>query len=281
MIDCISGGRPDRRLSLSARPMDTTYAYGTNPSQLRDRYYEAHDLVLRAWTEKEPFAFNGRYNQQRYVNILAAARSSSRIRRSGFPVPARSRPGAGRRDGLRVLLLSYYGYKMAQNVMQGLLAGDGRLGKDRNPYRAGFAQVVGVARDPAAGARPLHRPAEILLRPLPARRPGGFCRSPRLRDGGYAARWHREPDQMAAEGKAAEGPSHQCLLGDEMQSLARDMKGICRQRLRHRRSPDDVVEQLRELRTTLERRAADAAHAVRQHVEVRPPNTIRGCSPRR
>ena len=36
---------------------------------LRERYHEAHDLILRAWTEQDTFAFNGRFNQQRYVNI--------------------------------------------------------------------------------------------------------------------------------------------------------------------------------------------------------------------
>ena len=59
MIDCISGGRLIAGFPVGT-PMDTTYAYGTNPSQLRERYYEAHDLVLRAWTEKDTFAFNGR-----------------------------------------------------------------------------------------------------------------------------------------------------------------------------------------------------------------------------
>jgi hypothetical protein len=41
--------------------MDTCFAYGQNPSMLRERYYEAHDLVMRAWTEQDTFAFNGRY----------------------------------------------------------------------------------------------------------------------------------------------------------------------------------------------------------------------------
>ena len=49
--------------------MDTCYAYGQNPSLLRERYYEAHDLVMRAWTEPDTFAFGGRFNRQRYVNI--------------------------------------------------------------------------------------------------------------------------------------------------------------------------------------------------------------------
>src|SRR5260221_31380 len=59
MIDCISGGRLIAGFPVGS-PMDTCYAYGQNPSLLRDRYYEAHDLVKRAWTEKDTFAFSGR-----------------------------------------------------------------------------------------------------------------------------------------------------------------------------------------------------------------------------
>ena len=68
MIDVISGGRLIAGFPVGT-PMDDCYAYGTNPSQLRDKYYEAHDLVMKAWTEPDTFAFNGRFNQQRYVNI--------------------------------------------------------------------------------------------------------------------------------------------------------------------------------------------------------------------
>jgi alkanesulfonate monooxygenase SsuD/methylene tetrahydromethanopterin reductase-like flavin-dependent oxidoreductase (luciferase family) len=41
--------------------------------------------------------------------------------------------------------LSYYGYKTGLGVMQGFWKEMERLGKDRNPYRAGFLQFVGVA----------------------------------------------------------------------------------------------------------------------------------------
>ena len=68
MIDVISGGRLIAGFPVGT-PMDDCFAYGQNPSQLRDRYYEAHDLVMKAWQEPDTFAFNGRYNQQRYVNI--------------------------------------------------------------------------------------------------------------------------------------------------------------------------------------------------------------------
>ncbi len=68
MIDCISGGRLIAGFPVGT-PMDTCFAYGQNPSMLRERYLEAHDLVMKAWQEKDTFAFNGRFNQQRYVNI--------------------------------------------------------------------------------------------------------------------------------------------------------------------------------------------------------------------
>ena len=67
MLDCMSGGRLIAGFPVGT-PMDTCYAYGQNPSQLRDRYYEAHDLVMECWTNSETFSFHGRFNQQRYVN---------------------------------------------------------------------------------------------------------------------------------------------------------------------------------------------------------------------
>ena len=72
MLDCISGGRLIAGFPVGT-PMDTCYAFGQNPSLLRERYLEAHDLVMRAWTERDTFAFNGRFNQQRYVQHLAGA----------------------------------------------------------------------------------------------------------------------------------------------------------------------------------------------------------------
>ena len=41
--------------------------------------------------------------------------------------------------------LSYYGYKAGRATMDGFWAEMDRLGKDRNPYQAGFLQFVGVA----------------------------------------------------------------------------------------------------------------------------------------
>jgi alkanesulfonate monooxygenase SsuD/methylene tetrahydromethanopterin reductase-like flavin-dependent oxidoreductase (luciferase family) len=144
MIDCISGGRLIAGFPVGS-PMDTCFAYGQNPSMLRERYYEAHDLVVKAWTEKDTFAFNGRYNQQRYVNIWPRPIQNN-------PHPPIWVPGGGSVETWHwcaemdyvYCYLSYYGYKAGQATMDGFWSEMARLGKDRNPYRAGFLQFVGV-----------------------------------------------------------------------------------------------------------------------------------------
>ncbi|MBO0711252.1 MAG: LLM class flavin-dependent oxidoreductase [Acetobacteraceae bacterium] len=143
MIDCISGGRLIAGFPVGT-PMDDCYCYGQNPSMLRERYYEAHDLIKRAWTERDTFAFNGRFNQQRYVNIWPRP-----IQRPHPPIWV---PGGGSVETFRwcaemdyvYCYLSYYGYKAGRATMQGFWDEMARLGKDRNPFRAGFLQFVGV-----------------------------------------------------------------------------------------------------------------------------------------
>jgi len=68
MLDVISGGRLVAGFPVGT-PMDTNFCYGQIPALTRDKYYEAHEMIVRAWTEREPFAFDGKYNQLRYVNL--------------------------------------------------------------------------------------------------------------------------------------------------------------------------------------------------------------------
>jgi alkanesulfonate monooxygenase SsuD/methylene tetrahydromethanopterin reductase-like flavin-dependent oxidoreductase (luciferase family) len=44
------------------------HAMGINPGFSHERFHEAHDLILRAWTEPGPFAFEGKHYQFDYVN---------------------------------------------------------------------------------------------------------------------------------------------------------------------------------------------------------------------
>lgn len=44
------------------------HAMGINPAESQARFSEAHDLIVRAWTEPGPFSFYGKYYQFKYVN---------------------------------------------------------------------------------------------------------------------------------------------------------------------------------------------------------------------
>jgi alkanesulfonate monooxygenase SsuD/methylene tetrahydromethanopterin reductase-like flavin-dependent oxidoreductase (luciferase family) len=66
MIDVLSGGR---LISGFVRGIGAEYhTFGVNPTFSHDRFHEAHDLIVRAWTEPGPFAFQGRHYRVSYVN---------------------------------------------------------------------------------------------------------------------------------------------------------------------------------------------------------------------
>jgi alkanesulfonate monooxygenase SsuD/methylene tetrahydromethanopterin reductase-like flavin-dependent oxidoreductase (luciferase family) len=145
--------------------------------------------------------------------------------------------------------LSYYGYKMAQTVMKGFWEEMSRLGKDRNPYRAGFAQMVGVAESRSQALDLYTEAAEYFygrclhVDPRFAA-PPGYVTEATQRAG------IESQVKMAAEGKAASsGPA--ATGPARLQSLARDMQGIVGNGYLVIGSPDEVAEQLRELATTL------------------------------
>ncbi len=67
MIDCITEGR---LISGFVRGIGAEYySMGGNPTRSLERHQEAHDLVVRAWTEEGPFAFEGKHYHFEYVNL--------------------------------------------------------------------------------------------------------------------------------------------------------------------------------------------------------------------
>jgi alkanesulfonate monooxygenase SsuD/methylene tetrahydromethanopterin reductase-like flavin-dependent oxidoreductase (luciferase family) len=67
MLDHLSGGRI---ITGFVRGIGSEYfASGVNPTHSHARYYEAHELILRAWTETGPFRFRGRHYEFDYVNL--------------------------------------------------------------------------------------------------------------------------------------------------------------------------------------------------------------------
>jgi alkanesulfonate monooxygenase SsuD/methylene tetrahydromethanopterin reductase-like flavin-dependent oxidoreductase (luciferase family) len=67
MLDNLSRGRI---ITGFVRGIGTEYhATGLNPAFSHERYQEAHDLIVAAWTKPGPFEFEGQHYNFRYVNL--------------------------------------------------------------------------------------------------------------------------------------------------------------------------------------------------------------------
>ena len=67
MLDVISGGR---LISGFVRGIGAEYhTFGLNPTISHERFHEAHDLIVQAWTRPGPFAFTGKHYNSEYVNL--------------------------------------------------------------------------------------------------------------------------------------------------------------------------------------------------------------------
>ena len=144
MIDCISGGRLVAGMPLGTS-QDVNLCYGISPVEQRERYYEAHDLIMKAWTAKETFAWNGKYFKLPMVNLWPRP-----IQKPHPPVWV---PGSGSlstwdftaKHGHCYCFLSYWGSQLGKKVMDGFWDFVSKSNLDPNPYRAGFLQLVTVA----------------------------------------------------------------------------------------------------------------------------------------
>jgi alkanesulfonate monooxygenase SsuD/methylene tetrahydromethanopterin reductase-like flavin-dependent oxidoreductase (luciferase family) len=66
MLDVVSGGRIVSGFVRGIGPEYFSTAF--NPTHSRDRFLEAAELIVRAWTEPGPFPFDGRFYRFPYVN---------------------------------------------------------------------------------------------------------------------------------------------------------------------------------------------------------------------
>jgi len=145
LLDCISGGR-----LIAGFPVGLSYDANLNASlpavETRERYREHRELILKAWSEPRPFPWNGRFEKYGQVNIWP--------RPIQQPHPPIWIPGIGSPGTLRDILqrdysfvyLSWDGPKLTgRQVFDRYWELAEEMGRDRNPYRLGFVQVVAVS----------------------------------------------------------------------------------------------------------------------------------------
>jgi alkanesulfonate monooxygenase SsuD/methylene tetrahydromethanopterin reductase-like flavin-dependent oxidoreductase (luciferase family) len=66
MLDVLSGGRLIAGMVIGGGP--EYYSYNVDPTHARERFREALDLIIKAWTTPGPFLWNGKHYFFRYVN---------------------------------------------------------------------------------------------------------------------------------------------------------------------------------------------------------------------
>ena len=136
--------------------------------------------------------------------------------------------------------LSYFGYKDGRATMHGFWEEMERLGKDRNPYRAGFLQFVGVAESREKAMELYREPAEYFY---------GRC----LR---VDPRWAMPPGyiteatQRAGIVRARSAAPPACDARQKARATTQ-MEDIVERGYVIIGSPDEVVEQLTEVATDL------------------------------
>ena len=69
MIDMVSRGRLVAGIVRGGG--QEQLAAGVNPAYNRERFEEAHDLIVKTWTEPGPFRWEGKHYQHRVVNPWA------------------------------------------------------------------------------------------------------------------------------------------------------------------------------------------------------------------
>jgi alkanesulfonate monooxygenase SsuD/methylene tetrahydromethanopterin reductase-like flavin-dependent oxidoreductase (luciferase family) len=141
MLDVMSGGRLISGFVFGT-PMDSAFCYGMPPSEIRPRFLEAHDLILKAWEEREPFAWNGQYSQLRYVNIWPEP-----IQKPRPPIWV---PGTGSVETWEFVSekdycyghLSFGGLHNAKPLVDDYWEYVDSIGGNMNPYRMAFTQLI-------------------------------------------------------------------------------------------------------------------------------------------
>ena len=149
MIDCISGGRLVAGFPAGL-PTDATISNGVVPVEQRERYREALALVQKAWSAKEVFAWNGKHYQLPMVNLWP--------RPIQQPHPPIWIPGSGSATTVDFVVdrddsfchLSYYGAQNAHSLGDFYWERVTKRGRDANPYRLGFLQLIGVSESDEA-----------------------------------------------------------------------------------------------------------------------------------
>lgn len=165
LLDVVSGGRVKMGFPVGIS-MDLNYAYGMPPAIAREKYEEALELILRAWSAKEPFSWNGRFTKLRHVNLWA--------RPIQKPHPPLWAPGGNSvetwdicaKHDMAYAFFTFSNWRKGVPSVEGYFETMDKAGKPFNPYRAGTSVICGVSETDAAAETDYQEAGDYLFRSL-------------------------------------------------------------------------------------------------------------------
>lgn len=165
MLDCISGGR-----LVAGFPVGLAYDANVNngvpPILTRERFDENLDLILRAWTDKESFAFNGQFTKLGHVNIWPRPLQNAPhppVWITAIGNPATMKIIVERNFGFNYF--SWFGPKITgRRIFDRFREIASQAGQEDNPYQIGFMQMIAVAETDAEAERLYAPHAEFFFR---------------------------------------------------------------------------------------------------------------------
>ncbi len=142
MLDLLSNGRV---VSGFVRGIGWEYfGHSINPTHSRDRFNEAHDLIVKAWTSEEMFQWISPHYEYRYVNIWPRPLQK--------PHPPIYIPGAGSTETMKFCAARRYTYmsvyapiRVVRRWFDGYRQAAADLGYVPDPEKIAFSVPIYVA----------------------------------------------------------------------------------------------------------------------------------------
>ncbi|WDL97632.1 LLM class flavin-dependent oxidoreductase [Alicyclobacillus sp. ALC3] len=160
MLDLLSKGRI---ISGFVRGIGPEYhSFSMDPTQSRERFNEAHDLIIRAWTESGPFEFYGKHYKFRYVNPWPRTLQQ--------PHPPIWIPSQGSVETIDWVAKKHYTYLQTyssidsvRRVFNQFKAATERYGYTASPHQMGWALPVHMAGTEEQAMAEAKEPMEYLF----------------------------------------------------------------------------------------------------------------------
>jgi alkanesulfonate monooxygenase SsuD/methylene tetrahydromethanopterin reductase-like flavin-dependent oxidoreductase (luciferase family) len=147
LLDNLSGGRLNAGMVVGGGP--EYFAFQVDPTTAREKYREALDLIVKAWTTPGPFAWNSKHYFYQYVNPWP--------RPVQQPHPPIWIPGVGSRETIDFVAqrrycymgVPYFHIDVFRRVFSQFREACGRAGYEPHPEQMGWGVPVYVAETDA------------------------------------------------------------------------------------------------------------------------------------